>query len=52
MPEKQTAMGREGDTIMFQKWISVILSAIMALSLTACSQNTQAETTLASSATA
>ena len=52
MPEKQTAMGREGDTIMFQKWISVILSAIMALSLTACSQNTRAETTLASAATA
>ena len=45
-------MGREGDTIMFQKWISVTLSAIMALSLTACSQNTQAETTLAPAATA
>ena len=35
---------------MFEKLISIALSAAMALSLTACSQNTQTETTIAATA--
>ena len=39
--------GREGETIMFEKLISIALSAAMAISLTACTPSAQADASIA-----